>query len=75
MSFVFSSGNSDIYSHIGGFIAGMACGLFLSPIYVAPNSNNQVTLSQFSYRKEEKIMIYVGVASYLLMISLMWLLM
>ena len=73
-SFILSN-SGDTYSHIGGFLAGMCCGLFLSPVYQNPATANQVSLSQFSMRKEQKIMFGVGVACYVLMVGLIVLLM
>ena len=75
LTFVFAGSRGDTFSHIGGFVAGMCCGLFLSPVYHNPASANQVSIGQFSLRKEEKIMMGVGIGCYTLMVGLMLLLM
>lgn len=75
MTFVFSSGSGDVFAHIGGFLAGMCVGLFLSPLYQNPATANQVSINQYKYKKEEKIMMGVGIAGYTLMVGLMLLLM
>ena len=74
MTFVFSSGSGDVFAHIGGFLAGMCVGLFLSPFYQNPATANQITLGS-KYKKEDKIMMGVGIACYTLMVGLMLLLM
>lgn len=75
LTFVFAGGSGDIYAHLGGFISGMCAGLFLSPVYRNPATANQVSIGEFSLRKEEKIMVGVGVGCYTLMVGLMLLLM
>ena len=52
--FVFSSGTGDTFSHVGGLLGGMTCGLFLSPLYQNPETRNQIRLDQYSLKKSEK---------------------
>jgi hypothetical protein len=74
-TFILAGGSGDTYAHIGGFLSGMCCGLFLSPLYRNPATANQVSISQYNFTKPEKIMFSVGIASYTLMVGLILLLM
>lgn len=73
-SFVLSGGG-DTYSHVGGFLAGTFCGLFLSPVYQNPATANQASVSKSAMRKEQKIMIGAGIVCYVVMVGLIVLLM
>ena len=75
LSFLFSGGNSDIFAHLGGFLAGVCCGLFLSPLYQSPAAARQFSLEQYSMRKHQKIMFGTGIGCYVCMLALMVLLM
>jgi hypothetical protein len=75
LTFVFAGGKGDIYAHIGGFLSGMAAGLFLSPIYRNPATQNQVSIGQSGMHKEQKIMFGIGIGCYTFMVGLILLLM
>ena len=54
ISFLFSSKDSNFYAHLGGFLAGVFVGMFLSNRHVRPGG------VMVAYSKYEKIFIAVG---------------
>ena len=60
----------NTYGKLGGWLSGILCGFFLSPLYRNRGQENMVTINQFQLTKQEKVIFWIGILLYVLMITL-----